>query len=204
MGELANPGIYLIAREADAAKLAALLDAAPVACVRLDMHASVEDEVLRAADTLRPVCHERDVAFLLTDHFRLVQQTGCDGVHLTNGTSDIRAARAEIDQEGIVGAYCGASRHSGLTAGEIGVEYVSFGPLGDTGLGAGNTAPHDLFGWWSETIEIPVVAEGGLDEAMLSAMKEVTDFFALGPEVWHAAEPAKSLKRFHEIISGTG
>ena len=193
--------IYLIAPEPDEQRLARLLDAAPVACVRLEMPASSEEDILRAADALRVVCHDRDIAFLLTDHFRLVAQTGSDGVHLM-GSAHVRTARKELGRDGIVGAFCGASRHAGLTAGEIGADYVSFGPLSQTRLGDGETAPDDLFGWWSQTIEVPVLAEGGLTEDHLRRLLGTSDFFAFGSEVWLAEDPVAELKRFYTIISG--
>ena len=83
-------------------------------------------------------------------------------MHLSDGARQVRAVRKALGADAIVGAFAHASRHDGLTAGEIGADYVSFGPVGATGLGDGSTAPLDLFEWWSEMIEVPVVAEGGL------------------------------------------
>jgi thiamine-phosphate pyrophosphorylase len=55
----------------------------------------------------------------------------------------------------------------------------------------------DLFAWWSEMIEVPVVAEGALDEALVRALAPATDFFALGPEVWGVDDPVDALRRLH-------
>ena len=98
------------------------------------------------------------------------------------------------------GAGCGTSRHEGLTAGEAGADYVGFGPVGDTSLGTGETAPRDLFAWWSEMIELPVVAEGALDPDMVAAFADVADFFALGEEVWQADDPAARLQAFFKAL----
>ena len=164
--------------------LASLLDAFDIACLRLTLAAAGEDEVARAADALRPVAHARDVPLVVTDHFRLVPRLDLDGVHLTDGSRQVRAARKALGTDAIVGAFAHTSRHDGMTAAEIGADYVSFGPVGDTGLGDGVLAPLDVFRWWSEMIETPVVAEGALDTALAADLAPVADFLALGPEVW--------------------
>ena len=42
-------------------------------------------------------------------------------------------------------------------------------------------------------IEVPVVAEGALDEALMRTLAPVTDFFAIGDEIWRSDDPAKAL-----------
>jgi thiamine-phosphate pyrophosphorylase len=88
-----------------------------------------------------------------------------------------------------------------MTAAEIGADYVSFGPVGRTALGTGEAAPFALFEWWSEMIEVPVVAEGALDEDLVRSLSPVTDFFALGDEVWRADDPAAALGRLIAAMS---
>ena len=91
-----------------------------------------------------------------------------------------------------------------MTAAEIGADYVSFGPVGDTGLGDGSLAPRELFEWWSEMIEVPVVAEGGLDTALAADLAPVADFLALGQEVWgHVDGPDVALTGYLErMVTG--
>ena len=113
---------------------------------------------------------------------------GLDGVHLSDGARQVRAVRKALGKDAIVGAHAHASRHEGMTAGEIGADYVSFGPVGATGLGDGTVAPLELFAWWSEMIELPVVAEGGLTPELAAELAPVADFLALGPEIWSAPE----------------
>jgi thiamine-phosphate pyrophosphorylase len=130
----------------------------------------------------------RDVNVVLADHFRLAAALGLDGVHLTTGHRLVRDARRHLGPDAIVGAFCGASRHDGMSAGEMGADYVSFGPLTDTPLFQGAVAPPDLFAWWSEMIEIPVVAEGGVTPEAAAAIAAHADFLAVGPELW--SDPA--------------
>ena len=48
-------------------------------------------------------------------------------------------------------------------------------------------------------IEIPVVAEGGIDTALAAELAPVADFLALGPEVWsHIDGPDIALTSYLE------
>jgi thiamine-phosphate pyrophosphorylase len=118
--------------------------------------------VARAADACREIAHARDVPLVIEKHAGLVERLGLDGVHLTDAARSVRATRKALGPDRVVGAACGASRHDGMAAGENGADYIAFSPVGDMGLGDGIRAGRDLFAWWSEMIELPVVAEGGL------------------------------------------
>ncbi len=181
--------------------LAAVLDAHPVACVRLALSSKDEERVSKAADALREVTHARDVALVITDHLLLVERLGLDGVHLVDAAKSVRYTRKELGEDAIVGTFCGTSRHEGMAAGEAGADYVSFGPVQASALGDGSFAEADLFQWWSEVIEVPVVAEGALDVDMVRALAPYTDFFGFGPEVWQGDDPAEALKTLIAAMS---
>lgn len=192
-----SPQLYLIAPVGAAAStlgpmLAQVMDRFPVACLRIP-GAGTEEELGRIADLAREIAHARDVAVVIEDHVQLALRHGLDGVHLTNGARGVRHARKELGQDAIVGTFCGASRHDGMNAAEAGADYVSFGSCGTTALGQGETAPLDLFQWWSEMIEIPVVAEGALTPALIGQLAPLADFIALGAEIWSEPDPAEAL-----------
>jgi len=176
-------------------RLAAVLDGIDVACVRLALATRDEDRIARAADALRQVAHARDVAIVIESHLLLVARHGLDGVHLTDGARTVRHARKELGGDAIVGAFCRTSRHDGMTAAEAGADYVAFGPLGQTPLGDGAVVDYDLFAFWLEAIEVPVVAEGALTEALIAQFGPVTDFFGVGDEIWRSDDPLDALKR---------
>ena len=170
-----------------------VLDAHEVACVRLSMASRDADRISRTADALREVCHRADVALVIEDHAGLAERLGLDGVHLTDGARSVRKVRGSLGGDAILGAFCRSSRHDGMTAGEAGADYVSYGPVADPGLGDGTIADQDLFAWWSEMIEVPVVAEGGLTAETVRALSPVTDFFAIGEEIWREEDAAQAL-----------
>lgn len=175
-------------------RLARVLDAVEVACLRLSLASRDEDEILRAGDAARVVAHERDVAIVIEDHVLMVERLGLDGVHLTDGARSVRKVRKDLGADAIVGAYCGTTRHEGMSAGEAGADYAAFGPLGETTLGKGERADFELFDWWSAMIEVPCIAEGALTVDLIEKFGPVTDFFGIGAEIWGAEDPAAALK----------
>ena len=204
MSDPEQPQIYLISPpEIDLdvfpEQLARVLDAHDIACVRLALSARDEDLLSRAADACREVTITRDVAIVIQDHRLMAQRLGLDGVHLSDGARSVRAARKDLGPDAIVGSYCGASRHDGITAGEAGADYVSFGPVGATALGGGTRAERELFEWWSEMIEIPIVAEGALSDDLLRDLAQVTDFFGIS-EIWAEDDPSAALARMLRAI----
>lgn len=175
-------------------QLARMLDAVEIACLRVSLATKDTDNLGRAADLCREIAHARDVAVVIDTHLLLAERHGLDGVHLTDGARSVRKARKDLGADAIVGAWCGASRHEGLNAGEAGADYVAFGPVGETVLGDGSRAEHALFAWWSEMIEVPVIAEGGLSADLIERFAPVSDFFAIGEEIWRAEDPLAALK----------
>lgn len=169
-----------------------IMDRFPPACLRIRGGAE-EDELARLADLAREIAHGRDVAVVIDDHVQLALRHGLDGVHLTDGARSVRYARKELGADAIIGAFCGSSRHDGMNAAEAGVDYVSLGPVGDSVLGRGSPVPLELFEWWSEMIEVPVVAEGALDRDLIDALSSLSDFIAIGPEIWGQDDPVAAL-----------
>jgi len=201
------PQIYLVSPptldpDAFSGQLARILDTTEIACFRLSLATNAADDISRAADALRQTCHARDVAIVLSTHFRMVSDLGLDGCHLADGGRAMREVRKTLGSDAIIGAHCGSSRHTGLSAGEAGADYVAFGPIGESALGDGTVASPELFEWWSEMIEVPVVAEGGLTPQKAGALAHATDFIALGPELWDSPDPAQALSTFHAHIRG--
>ena len=201
MPDVEHPQVYLVTpKDFELSKfsdqLDALLDRHEVACLRLAMNTLVETEIARAADSLRNICHAHDVPIVIESHIMMVERLGLDGVHLTDGARSVRKTRDLLGKTPIIGSFCGTSKHDALTACESGADYVSFGPIQGASLGDGNVADFDLFAWWSEMIEVPVVAEGGLSLQMIEKLREVTDFIGLQDEIWRANNSMAAIDEF--------
>ncbi|MDE2327891.1 MAG: thiamine phosphate synthase, partial [Rhodospirillales bacterium] len=164
--------------------LAAALDAGPVACVQLRLKEAGADEMRRAIDALRPVAQSRGVAFLLNDDPRLAVETGCDGAHL--GQDDLAAhgglARVRRVLDGLsLGITCHDSRHLAMEAAEQGADYVAFGAFYPTGTKEPKArADVEILRWWSELMEVPCVAIGGITPGNAAPLVEAgADFLAV-------------------------
>ncbi len=175
------------------ATLARVMDATPIACLRLALAGRDEDHIARVADALREIAHARDIPIVIDRHVLMVERLGLDGVHLLDGSRAVRKLRKDMGSDAIIGAYCGQTKHEGMSAGEAGADYVAFGPLGASALGDGAVADLDLFQWWSEIVEVPVIAEGGLTAELVETFAPYTDFFAIGDEIWAADDPVSAL-----------
>ena len=206
MADNEQPQIYLITPSefelsVFSDQLAKVLDTADIACLRLSLATRDEDRILRAADAMRELTHARDIAMVIDSHIMMVERLGLDGVHLIDGARSLRKAREELGDDAIVGAYCGQSRHEGINASESGADYVCFGPVGISSLGDGERAEADLFQWWTEMIEVPVVAEGNLSDTDLQTLAPITDFFGIGEEIWACDDPSARMKELQALIA---
>ncbi len=199
MADMEQPQLYLITpTEIDLNKfpsvLQRVLDVTDIACLRLSLGTSDAAAICRAGDRLREIAHARDISIILDTHRLLAQRLGLDGVHLRDSGRGLRKIRAEMGEDAIIGAHCGISRHDGMSAGEAGADYIAFGPVRESAMGDGDLAQTELFAWWSEIIEIPIVAEGALRVADIERLAPVTDFFAIGDEIWLQDDPVTAFK----------
>ncbi len=184
--------------------LAAALDAGDVACLQLRLKDASDDEIRRAADMLRPVARDRDVAFLMNDRPDLAAETGCDGVHVGQEDVTYAEARRLVGPEAIVGVTCHNSRHLAMVAAEQGADYVAFGAFFATGTKQPKTrAEPEILTWWSELMEVPCVAIGGITVDNAPVLVEAgADFLAVVAGVWeHADGPAAAVRAFNRLFA---
>jgi len=182
--------------------LATALDAGDVACLQLRLKDASRDEVARATEALMPICHARDVAFLLNDDAKRAVELGCDGAHLGQGDGDHEAAR-KILGDRTLGVTCHASRHLAMIAGERGADYVAFGAFFPTETKeVVHHAGTDILEWWSEMSEIPCVAIGGITAANCGPLVRAgADFLAVVGAVWnHPDGPAAGVRAMNAAI----
>lgn len=162
----------------------------------LDQH-----EAARLAGPLRAICAAREVAFIVNDDVALAKRLGADGVHLGQGDGDPRDAREELGREAQIGVTCHDSRHLALEAGEAGADYVAFGAFFPSETKeTSHRAEIELLEWWSEMVELPSVAIGGITPANCAPLiKAGADFLAVSGAIWSGDEVA-AVKAFVEQI----
>lgn len=184
--------------------LAAALDSGDVGCVQLRLKDVDDDTVRRAVERLRPVVQDRGVAFILNDRPDLAAETGCDGVHIGQSDWPYRRARAAVGKDAIVGVTCHDSRHLAMVAAEDGADYVAFGAFFPTTTKPSEYRPEpDLLAWWSEMMEVPCVAIGGITpDNCAPLVRAGADFLAVVTAVWnHPDGPGAAVRAFNAAIA---
>ncbi len=187
-----------------APKLTEALDAGDVACVQLRLKDCSDDAIRRACEALCPIAQDRGVAFILNDHPALAREMGCDGVHVGQRDTPYAQARKIVGKDAIVGVTCHDSRHLAMEAGEAGADYVAFGAFFPTVTkDAEYKAELELLQWWSELMEVPCVAIGGITPENCGPLVTAgADFLAVVGAVWnHPAGPGAAVKAFNTAIA---
>ena len=185
--------------------LAAALDAGDVGAMQLRLKDADDDEIRRAIDRLRPVAQSRDVAFLLNDRPDIARATGCDGAHVGQEDKPVREARRILGPDLTLGVSCHGSRELAMNGGEDGADYVAFGAFFPTGTKADapvEAAP-EILAWWSEVMELPCVAIGGITPANCAPLVQAgADFLAVVSAVWdHPEGPAAGVRAMNAAIA---
>lgn len=179
------------------------LDGGPVAAFQLRMKNLPDDQVMRTAEALMPVCAAHDVAFILNDRMDLAARLGCDGVHLGQSDGDPAAARALLGPRAQIGRTCHDSRHLAMEAGEAGADYVAFGAFYPTNTHTTRYRPDwSILSWWATLSGIPSVAIGGITPANAAPLIEAgADFIAVVSAVWgHPAGPRAAVAEFAQVL----
>lgn len=183
--------------------LARALDAGDVAAVQLRLKEATDDVWRRAIDALRPVAQSRGAAFLLNDRADLVVESGCDGAHV--GQTDMAVPEARKRLPGLtMGVTCHASRDLAMKAGEDGADYVAFGAFFPTATKEAPTrAEPEILSWWSELMELPCVAIGGITaENCAPLVRAGANFLAVVGAVWsHPEGPAAGVRAMDGAIA---
>jgi thiamine-phosphate pyrophosphorylase len=190
--------------------LAAALDAGDVAAVQLrlkDVGQDNDDVWRRAIDALRPVCQSRGVALLLNDRADLVRATGCDGAHVGQDDMPAREARRLMGPDLMLGVTCKGSRDLAMQAGEDGADYVAFGAFyPSTTKAVTALLDPEILQWWSEMMELPSCAIGGITAENCAPLVQAgTDFLAVVGCVWnHPDGPAAGVRALNAAIRDAG
>lgn len=185
-------------------RLREALQAGPVAAFQFRVKNLELAEAATLAEPLKAICDEFDVAFIVNDDVALAKQLGADGVHLGQGDETLENARAALGKDVQIGITCHDSRHLAMEAGEAGANYVAFGAFFPTDTKETHYKPElDIVQWWSEMMEIPSVAIGGITPDNCQPLIDAgADFLAVSGSVWNdPAGPAAAVRKFADILN---
>lgn len=158
-----------------------------------------DDDVLRAAEVLIPICAEHEIPFLINDRPDLAAASGADGVHIGQSDASYDEARAILGDNKTVGVTCHDSRHLAMTAGEKGADYVAFGAFYPTTTKEAKYHPDpEILEWCSSMTILPCVAIGGINQENCTPLIDAgADFLAVISSVWGYHDgPEAAVKAF--------
>jgi thiamine-phosphate pyrophosphorylase len=162
-------------------KLKEVMATVTVTSLRLRTSSLNKSQLIEAVTFIQAI-NAREVPLLIENNLELAVKLKVDGVHLTNGQKLVKEAREMLGESRIIGSFCGNSKHSGLVAAEHGANYVAFHAEKNTALE--NQSALELFKWWSEFIEIPVMAECLGDSQITKQVSGCCDFLSLDFNMW--------------------
>jgi thiamine-phosphate pyrophosphorylase len=177
----------IIPPDADAPTCLRRLDeaiaATPVAAMLLQRGVRSEGSYKALVKAVAPRAQAAGVAVLIEGDPGLVRTLGADGLHVEGSINDVKAATQALKPDYIVGAGQIASRHDAMSKGELGPDYVFFGPLS----GPRDPEQREMARWWAQIMEVPSVLS---DPAATpdSATSEGSEFIGLGESLWSAPE----------------
>ncbi|MBO6038233.1 MAG: thiamine phosphate synthase [Acetobacter sp.] len=155
-----------------------------------------DEEAQEQLAILQSFVQEKQIALILENKPELACQTGCDGVHLSleypvRSVQDVRRLLGEDRQLGVA---AGLSRDKAMCAGEDGADYVSFESPRDYKKDPKQEEEHanqvvSLVQWWSEMMELPVVACAHTPYQRAVLAISGADFFMPDEQWWEVPTP---------------
>jgi thiamine-phosphate pyrophosphorylase len=151
-------------------RLTAAIQCAPIACVMIHAGPPSHGRDATLAELIR-LARSGGAIALIVDDPELARSIAADGVHVSNVDEEAEnyaAARTALGPKATIGVDAGPMRHTAMTAGEAGADYIAFGARAASGNASdGNAARLEQIAWWSEIFEVPCVAldVGSADDA---------------------------------------
>ena len=162
-------GLYAVTSQAVCRDSASLLTAAEqalaggAALLQYRDKYNNADTRARHAHLLLGLCHKHGALLIINDDVALAMASGADGVHLGASDAPLRAARAALGAQAMIGISCAGSIERALAAQAGGASYVAFGRFFDsrTKPDAPPAAP-TLLNQARAQLQLPICAIGGV------------------------------------------
>ena len=200
-------GLYAIAdtQYLDDAHLAPAVEAAIAGGARVVQYRDKKHppEVRRRhARKISDLCRRHGVPFLVNDDVALAMETGADGVHLGREDMGLRAARALLGDNKLIGVSCYNELERAPAAERNGADYIAFGSFfpSRTKPDAVRAAP-ELLRAARKQIRIPIVAIGGITPENGAALIEAgADMLAVIDGVFNQTDIRTAAQRYAQLF----
>ncbi|HEV7662486.1 MAG TPA: thiamine phosphate synthase [Chloroflexota bacterium] len=178
-----------------------------VTAVQLRAKEATTLELLELARTLKAICLEADVPFIVNDRVDVALAAEADGVHVGHiGEEDLSPhdARRLLGSHAIVGVSVGSGQEAHLATAQ-GAGYVSAGPMFATAtkLNAGPAAGEALLRSVRAATRLPLVVIGGITAQRAAALYAAgADGVCVGAAIVRAADPEAAARAFLPVGGG--
>lgn len=164
--------------------------------IQLRMKDATEEEVIRCAEEVQPLCRKYDAKFILDDHVELVDKTGADGVHLGKNDMPVDEARKALGPDKVIGGTANTFEDVQRLYRQ-GADYIGCGPFRFTTTKKKLSPVLGLEGYKSivlkmkeNGIDLPIVAIGGIIVGDIPAIMETgVSGIALSGAILKAPDP---------------
>lgn len=177
-----QPRLFLVAPIAPMARIADCLAAACEAgdVASLVLPAQFGKEIVQMAQA-------EGVAVLIDGDSARAAKLGADGVHIEASAEAYEEARRILGKNGIVGAWCGTSRHLAMEMAEAGADYLAFAQ-------SPPAAGEPILAWSTDMLELPAVAFDPLEpEAIAALLDQRPDFIRPSDAMWTSPDAARKM-----------
>jgi thiamine-phosphate pyrophosphorylase len=174
-----------------------------VTAVQLRAKAATTLELLELARSLKDVCRDAGVPFIVNDRVDVALAAEADGAHVGHiGEEDLSPhdARKLLGPEAIVGVSVGTSREAHMATSQS-ASYVSAGPMfaTSTKANAGPAAGESLLRGVRAATRLPLVVIGGITPDRAAALFAAgADGVCVGAAILRAADPEVAARAFFE------
>lgn len=143
-----------------------------VTCVQLREKNISKEQFLSEAVQIKQLCKKYNVPFIINDDVEIAVKCGADGVHV--GQSDMTAAQVRkiIGKDMILGVSA-QTVDQALKAQQEGADYLGVGAVFSTSTKTdAKNVSYDTLKQICQSVDIPVVAIGGINKENISLLKD--------------------------------
>jgi thiamine-phosphate pyrophosphorylase len=180
-----------------------------VTLVQLRAKGFLTIQQLELARTIKAVCHEGQVPFVVNDRVDVALAAEADGAHVGHmGEEDLPPADARrlLGPDAILGVSVGSAREARI-ASELGVSYVSAGPMfaTTTKSNAGPAAGLPLLREVRAATALPLVVIGGITATTAADLYAAgADGVCVGAAILRAPDPRAAAHAFLQLATQGG
>ena len=139
--------------------------------VQLREKNKTKEELKALALEVKEVCNRNHIPFIINDDVELAKEIDADGVHVGQSDASVQSARAILGADKIVGATAKTIEQA-RNAKQQGADYLGSGAVfGSTTKKDALPMTMELLNEICHSVDIPVVAIGGIDASNIERLK---------------------------------